>query len=329
MPRTASLRRALVAQLADGRFRDGDDLCQALQVSRRELWRALNALPAVGIEFEAAAGQGYRLCHPVELLDPDRIRDGVDAAVTPLLRGVEVLDEVDSTNTWLLDGMRRGLPAGHVCLAEHQSAGRGRRGRRWVSPYGRNLYLSLAWEMGDTAPVPSALGLACAVAVARALAAAGMSGVGLKWPNDILWRGCKLGGVLLELADAQGTPRRGVAGVGLNVHMPAHAGGDIGQPWADVQTALGRPVSRNALAALVVGHLLRAVDQYQAAGLAPFIEQWRQYDIMPGKTAVLRWPNGHVTGVVAGIDPHGELILSVDGVEHKYAYGEVSLRLVP
>ncbi len=173
------------------------------------------------------------------------------------------------------------------------------------------------------------MGIACAVAVARALKAAGVAGVGLKWPNDILWQGRKLGGVLLEVADAKAASHRGVIGVGLNVHMPPDRALSIDQPWTDVRTAVGAEVSRNALAGGVLAHLLAAMAQFQAAGLSSFIEEWRQCDIMPGKTAVLRWPNGHVTGVVEGIDPLGELLLSVDGKVQKYCYGEVSLRPAP
>jgi BirA family biotin operon repressor/biotin-[acetyl-CoA-carboxylase] ligase len=175
----------------------------------------------------------------------------------------------------------------------------------------------------------SALGVASAVAVARALKAVGLAGIGLKWPNDILWGGRKLGGVLVEVADAKARPCRGVIGVGLNVHMPADAARSIDQPWTDVRTALGGDASRNQLAAALLVHLLAAIAQFQATGLAFFIEEWRQCDIMPGKTAVLRWHNGHVTGVVEGIDALGELLLSVGGELQRYCYGEVSLRPEP
>lgn len=322
------MRRTLLEHLADGRFHDGDDLCRALNTTPRGLWQTLSSLADVGIGFEAAPAKGYRLTAPVELLDRARIAAILtDAPVPPA--GIEVVDEVDSTNRYLLDRVRRGLPAGHACLAECQTAGHGRHGRPWASPYGCNLYLSLSWEFQGDGATLSALGVACAVAVTRALAAAGLTGIGLKWPNDILWQGRKLGGVLLEVTDVRARPYRGVIGVGLNVNMPADAARCIEQPWTDVRTALSGDASRNQLAALVLERLLAAVAQFQATGLSSFIEEWRQYDIMPGKTAVLRWPSGHVTGVVEGIDALGELLLSVGGEVRRYCYGEVSLRAEP
>ena len=333
------MRRTLLEHLADGRYHDGDDLCRALQITPRVLWQTLNSLSAIGIVFEAAPARGYCLSEPVELLDRARILGTMEAAAVPPPAGLEILDEIDSTNRYLLEKVRAGLPAGHACLAECQTAGRGRRGRAWASPYGRNVYLSLSWEFHGDARMLSGLGVAYAVAVCRALKAAGLTGIGLKWPNDILWQGCKLGGVLLEVADAKARPCRGVAGVGLNVSLPASAAQSIDQPWTDLRTALaangggkcalGGEVSRNQFASSLLAHLLAAMTEFQAVGLASFIEEWRQCDIMPGKTAVLRWPNGHVTGVVEGIDAHGELILSVDGEVQKYCYGEVSLRSAP
>ena len=319
------MRRTLLEHLADGRFHDGEELCRAMRVSPRALWETLNSLCALGIDFEAVPAKGYRLTESMELLDRARIVSHMGASVSHAA-GIEILDEIDSTNRYLMDKVRRGMSAGHACVAEYQTAGRGRRGRQWASPYGRNVYLSLSWEFHGDMRVVTGLGVACAVAVARALMAAGLTGVGLKWPNDILWQGRKLGGVLLEVADGKDAACRGVIGMGLNVHMPVDAAQSIDQPWTDVRTALGADVSRNQLAGEVLAHLLAAVAQFQAVGLTSFIEEWRQCDIMPGKTAVLRWPNGQVTGVVEGIDSLGELLLSVDGKVHKYGYGEVSLR---
>lgn len=320
------LRERLIKQMADGRYHSGEALCRSLGISRHALWKTLNSLGDVGLAFHAAPGQGYRLDRACELLDRAVIMGILDPMASLLLADLEVLGEVDSTNRHLLDRSRQGLPGGHACVAEFQSRGRGRRGRGWVSPYGCNLYLSLLWDFHGAPRALSALGVACAVAVGRALQGMGLNGIGLKWPNDILWRGRKLGGVLLEFVDAMGGPRRGVIGVGLNVGMPEDAARNIHQPWADVETARGAPVSRNQLAGVVLENLLKATEQFQAAGVQPFIEEWRQYDIMPGKSAVLRWHDGHVCGIVEGVSPEGELILSVDGVTRNYAYGEVSLR---
>lgn len=321
----AELRVKLLSALADGCYHGAESLAAALAIDRHELWGQLNALAALGLGFHAAPGRGYRLDRPLELLDRGRIVQALDAEAQAMLTGLEVLPEVDSTNRHLLDKPGGAPGAGEACVAEYQSAGRGRRGRRWVSPYGCNLYLSLKWPFRDAPPRLGGLGIACAVAVARTLRGIGLVGVGLKWPNDVLWRDKKLGGILLEFVDSGASPR-GVIGVGLNTRMPAPAAHAVAQPWTDIETALGTAVSRNALAGAVIGGLLHAVREFEARGLAGFIEEWRRYDIMPGKAAVLRWSTGHVSGIVEGINPQGELILSVDGVARHYAYGEVSLR---
>jgi len=323
---TAVVRRArLAAALADGRYHNAEALQQSLGVGRRQLWALLRSLTDLGLAFESSPGRGYRLESPLELLDRDRILAAIVPEARRQAHALEILAEVDSTNRHLLD-KPGGAGAGQVCLAEHQSAGRGRHGRHWASPYGANLYLSLGWRFAWPQAGLSALGVACAVAVARALTDAGVADIGLKWPNDVLFGGRKLGGILLESMEANGRARRGVMGVGLNVRMPAAAAEQVDQPWTDVETALGRAVSRNALAGAVIGRLLLALGEFEAAGPGPFVEQWRRYDIMPGKNAVLRWTNGQVCGVVEGINPAGELALSIGGEIRHYAYGEVSLR---
>lgn len=324
---SGAVRRArLVAALADGHYQSAEALEQAVGgVGRRGLWTLLRSLTDIGLRFESSPGHGYRLERPLELLDRARILKAMIPEDRERAGALEVLTEIDSTNAYLL-AKAGGPRPGHVCLAEYQSAGRGRRGRRWVSPYGANLYLSVGWRFALPPAGFSALGVACAAAVAEALTGAGVTGIGLKWPNDILVGGRKLGGILLECADANSGPRRGVVGVGLNVRMPAPTDGEVDQPWTDLERALGQGMSRNALAGTVIGRLLSALAEFEAAGPAPFIEQWRRYDIMPGKTAVLRWPKGHVCGVVEGINPAGELALSIGGETRHYAYGEVSLR---
>jgi len=326
---TLVARRArLLRALADGRYHAAEALEKALGVGRRELWVLLRSLADLGLAFESSPGRGYRLGRALELLDRGRILSAMAGDARRLAEDLEILPEIDSTNRYLL-AKAGGPRPGHVCLAEYQSAGRGRQGRRWASPYGCNLYLSVGWQFQLPPSGFSALGVACAVAVARAAASTGLGGVGLKWPNDVLFQGRKLGGILLEFVEGNARARRGVIGVGLNVRMPAPAAAEVDQPWTDVATALGKPVSRNELAGAVIGQLLLALGQFEAAGPAPFIEQWRRYDIMPGKTAVLRWHNGHVCGVVQGINPEGELALSIGGETRHYAYGEVSLRPEP
>ncbi|GAB6039864.1 biotin--[acetyl-CoA-carboxylase] ligase [Endothiovibrio diazotrophicus] len=243
-----------------------------------------------------------------------------------LLAGLELLDEVDSTNARLLAAAREGAPGGSVCIAERQRAGRGRSGRCWVSPPGGNLYLSLLWRFSDCAAVARGLSLALGVAVLRVVRQAGASEVGLKWPNDLHWRGRKLAGLLVE-ASASPKGCAVVAGVGLNLRMPRQAGEGIEQPWIDLETILGGELSRSLLAGRLIGALLGACEQFQAAGLAPFRDEWRGADLLADHAVIVRTVDGREAAAVArGIDGDGALLVEIDGALRPLHAGEVSIR---
>ncbi|MDX1654152.1 MAG: biotin--[acetyl-CoA-carboxylase] ligase, partial [Candidatus Competibacteraceae bacterium] len=239
--------RRLLEVLGDGRFHSGEELARALGVSRAAVWKHLNSLGRRGLEVHAVRGRGYRLPNPLELLDPEGIRAQLSPSVQGRLAQLEVFDQIDSTNSYLLTRAKAGAPGGSVCLAERQSAGRGRRGRQWISPFAANLYLSVLWRYPDGPALLSGLSLAVGVAMARALEGVGVVGVGLKWPNDLLWRDQKLGGILLEFGGESSGPCQVVTGVGLNVTMPKEPALDIDQPWPDLTTVLGLGLSRNRL----------------------------------------------------------------------------------
>lgn len=323
--------RSLLDALADGRFHSGSELARRFGVSRAAVWKAVQRLAEAGVTVDAVRGRGYRLRSPYEPLDAAAIAgDLVQAGAA--VPAMEVLTSVDSTNLRLLQYAREGGAAPRVCLAERQTAGRGRRGRRWHSPFGANLYMSVLWSFNRPAGALGPLGLVAGLALAEALETAGLRGHGLKWPNDIYWGGRKLAGILLELAPCEADgPCPVVIGIGLNVAMPQEqARGAIDQPWVDLATALGgRYPSRNRLASLILQTLMPALQDFGAAGLAPFLPRWRRLDLVAGKPVELHRPDGVVQGCARGIDEHGRLVLEVDGRSEAHAAGEVSLRLSP
>lgn len=317
--------RQILALLADGDFHSGTALAHALGVSRSAVWKAVRALSGRGVEVYAVPGRGYRLPAPVELLHGDTILAQLSPRARRLLNSLEVHDELDSTSQYLL---RRAaaLPGVHACLAERQTAGRGRRGRAWISPFGHNIYLSVLWRFELSPASLSGLSLAAGVAVAQTLRALGVRGLGLKWPNDVVWQGRKLAGILIDLNGEASGPCNVVTGVGLNVMMPQTQGALIDQPWVDLNTILGAPVSRNRCASWLLEQLVVTLDEYARNGLAPFLETWRALDALAGKTVQLQWPQGSATGLVQGVREDGALRLSVNGVMRYYNYGEVSVR---
>jgi BirA family transcriptional regulator, biotin operon repressor / biotin---[acetyl-CoA-carboxylase] ligase len=318
----------LIRLLADGEFHSGQMLAERLGMTRAAVWKALRrACDRLGLSLESTRGKGYRLQAPIELLDPERILASVSPRGRRVIARLEIHEQIDSTNRHLMREASAGAPSGTVCLAERQTAGRGRLGRPWISPFGANLYLSVLWRY---AAPPAALGgfsLVAGAVVADVLRRAGVQGLALKWPNDLLWRRRKLGGILLEVAgEAQG-PCALVAGVGINLRMAPDQGLTIDQPWVDLSEVIGGAgPGRNRIAAQVIDALLDALDRFDREGLEPFLDLWNEFDLFRGESAQLLVGDRVVRGVVIGIAADGALRLETAEGERVYHAGEVSLR---
>ncbi|ROR34975.1 bifunctional biotin--[acetyl-CoA-carboxylase] ligase/biotin operon repressor BirA [Inmirania thermothiophila] len=321
-------RWALLRRLADGEVHSGEALGRALGVSRAAVWKAVRGLADLGLEVEAVAGRGYRLAAPLELLDAGRITAALGPEARRRLARLEVLPEVDSTSRRLLAAAREGAPSGTVCLAERQTAGRGRRGRSWCSPFAASLCLSVLWRCDEGPGRLGGLSLAVGAAVAGALRAAAPVAVGLKWPNDLIAGGRKLGGILVELqGEAQG-PTAVVVGIGINVRMPDGAGEAIDQPWTDLAREGAAP-PRNALAAAVLDAVLPLLARFPGEGLAPWRPAWERLDALRGRRVVVHTADGPVQGVAEGVEADGALRLRTAAGLRRFHSGEVSLRGAP
>jgi BirA family biotin operon repressor/biotin-[acetyl-CoA-carboxylase] ligase len=327
-PLGAERRSQLLGLLADGELHSGADVARALGVSRAAVWKALHrAAEDYGLALECVRGKGYRLREPLELLDAAHIAARLSPTTRERLVGVEILHSVDSTNSWLMQAATAGAASGQVCLAERQVAGRGRSGRGWVSPFGRNIYLSILWRSALAPAQLGGLSLACGVAAARVLRDAGVADIGLKWPNDLHWRGRKLGGLLLEVAGESHGPSHVVVGIGINRSLHEAEGSAIDQPWVDLASILpGALPGRNTLAAALIDALLRALSDYGAAGLGPFLADWRDFDAYQGAAAELIMGERRISGTCAGISDDGALLLDTDTGRRVFNAGEVSLR---
>jgi BirA family biotin operon repressor/biotin-[acetyl-CoA-carboxylase] ligase len=324
------LRRRLLHLLSDGQFHSGEALGAELGVSRMAVWKHLKAVRELGVEFEIVRGRGYRLPASLELLDHAAILAGSDAGTRAAVAAIDVLLEVDSTNNRLREQALQGAPAGSVCLAEMQHAGRGRRGRSWASPFAANLYLSLLWRSTAGAASLGGLSLVTGIAVLRSLRDFGVDSAGLKWPNDILADGAKLAGVLIDVVGESSGPCAVIIGVGINVAMPPSAAGRIDQSWIDLQTITGRAdISRNHLAARLLDHVLPAVAEFEAGGLQPFLEEWHRHDVVDGRHIDLHLSNQVIRGRACGIDAGGALLVDTPAGLRRFASGEVSVRMTP
>lgn len=317
-----TLRHSLLSKLADGGFHSGDALGRELGVSRTAVWKALRDCEALGLGLHAVRGRGYRLSRPLELLDEQAIRDRLGDESLRHLAQLTVHEQIDSTSTWLLEQDRT---HGHAVLAEYQQAGRGRRGRDWVSPYAANIYLSLGWCFAGGPAALAGLSLATGVAVVRALAALGVEGVGLKWPNDLYLNDAKLGGILLELRGEQEGPCEAVAGIGLNLYMPPAQASGITQRWTDLSRHAA-DLSRNALVARLLDELIGTFEEFSERGFMACHREWQALDIFRGREVVLETPQGLIRGLARGVDSSGALLLENAAGLQRFHAGEVSLR---
>ncbi|MCW8196841.1 bifunctional biotin--[acetyl-CoA-carboxylase] ligase/biotin operon repressor BirA [Proteobacteria bacterium 005FR1] len=311
--------------LADGEFHSGEELGQALGVSRTAVWKQLQKLEDFGICLQSVKGQGYRLEKGLELLSEEGIRGYLTPKATRLLSKLDLAGSIDSTNTRALNEARAGAGSGLVCLAEHQTAGRGRRGRQWVSPYGRNIYLSLVWEFTTGAAAMEGLSLAVGVAIVRALRASGIEGVQLKWPNDVLWQERKVAGVLLEMTGDPAGHCQVVIGVGINVAMLESEAEGIDQQWVSLHS-ISSEVSRNKLTADLLNELLPLLVGYQQEGFAPLREEWEALDCFGEREVEIRVGDQITVGRVLGVNAAGALRLKTAEGEQLIYGGEASLR---
>jgi BirA family transcriptional regulator, biotin operon repressor / biotin---[acetyl-CoA-carboxylase] ligase len=320
------IRHTLFTLLADGQARSRSDLQARTGCDAVTLDAALQALRDAGLTIESADNQSIRCPHAFEVLDERNIRAQLTAHAAARLGALEIVFEAASTNQVLMEHKHGPGVNGRVLIAETQSAGRGRRGRRWMSPPGCGLWMSVARSLNVRADAMPALSLIAGIAVVRALERIGVAGAGLKWPNDIVHAGRKLGGILIE-SSAQGAgPVDTVVGIGLNVCLPRGAIQEIDQPATDLSRATGRDISRNRLAASILTELDAALDRAATQTDVP-LDLWNKYDIAAGHAGVLLTPGGNVQGEILGVDARGMLLMRVDGKVQRYAGGDLSLRL--
>jgi len=277
-----------------------------------------------GLDIHSVKGKGYRLSAPVELLDETAIQ----AALTGSFRHwrVEIFFSLDSTNQYLLDKATHPDADRRVVFAEHQKAGRGRRGRRWVSPFGANLYCSLLYRLKQNAQGLMGLSLAIAVGVSRAIREVTGIDVQVKWPNDILYQGKKLCGILLELHGEQNGPTAVIAGIGLNICLSERDRLAIGQASTALMDILTQQVSRNALAIALVKHVITVMSEFEQQGLGNILVEWKRQDAFLDQPVRVVLGNKEVDGICRGIDEHGALLVENDGLMQRYFSGEISLR---
>lgn len=308
----------LVALLADGEFHSGEQLGEALGMSRAAINKHIQTLKSWGLDVYTVTGKGYSLPAPVQLLDEATILSHLhqpDLAVIPV---------IDSTNQYLLDRMDQ-LVSGYACIAEYQQAGRGRRGRKWFSPFGANLYLSMYWRLEQGPAAAMGLSLVIGIVMAEVLQSLGAPDVRVKWPNDLYLNDRKLAGILVELTGKTGDAAQIVMGAGVNLVMRTENASEINQGWINLQEA-GVEINRNELAAKIINSLRDALPIFERDGFAPFVDRWDALDNFINRPVKLLIGDREVHGIARGIDKQGGLLLEQNGEVKSWVGGEISLR---
>ena len=318
--------RQLLAALASGEAVSGAQLADRAGVTRAAIWKQVEALRSRGVPVEARGAAGYRLPWPVQLLDAARIRAALPRACASRLGALEVHWELDSTSSELQRRLGEVADLSMV-LAETQTAGRGRRGRGWLSPPGLNLYLSCLKRFDRGFAALSGLSLAVGTMVLRAIDSLGIEGAGLKWPNDVLAAGGKLAGVLVELSGEYQGPCAAVIGVGLNLRLTEALRAQAGQPACYLATLAGETPDRNLVAVRLIAALVEGLREFERHGFAPFAQDYARHDLLAGRTLKLSGAQGHFEGIGEGVDVRGALqVRLADGELRSVDSADITVR---
>lgn len=319
--------RELIACLADGAWHSGEELGGVLGVSRAAVWKQLQKLQALGLDVSSQKGRGYAIVGGLDLLREEAVLHELALLQQSRLQQLFIFPLLDSTNSFLL---REGVPHAAACVAEVQTAGRGRRGRCWQSPFAQNIYFSLGWHFDGGIAALEGLSLAVGVVLADALERLGFLGVELKWPNDILINNEKLAGILIEISGDPNGNCQAVIGIGVNVAMSNSAATGIEQPWTDLsQLALQQNIplpTRNRLLAYLLDAVVELLADYERSGFAAYRRAWEARNAFAEKFAVLSSPASQLHGLVLGVNEQGALRLQTEQGEIICHGGELSLR---
>lgn len=308
----------LISILAGGEFHSGEQLGEHLGMSRAAINKHVQTLRDWGVDVFTVPGKGYSLPEPIQLLDDAFISGQFNEG------NIAVLPVIDSTNQYLMDRMDQ-LHSGDACVAEYQQAGRGRRGRKWFSPFGANLYLSMYWRLEQGPAAAMGLSLVIGIVMAEVLQALGAEEVRVKWPNDLYLQDRKLAGILVELTGKTGDAAQIVIGAGINLAMRNVEADIVNQGWINLQEA-GIAVDRNQLAVRLISELRAALHLFEQEGLSPYLMRWKKLDNFINRPVKLIIGDKEIYGISRGIDAQGALLLEQDGITKPWVGGEISLR---
>ena len=322
--------RHLLKQMPIAEWIMAADLAQRTNLDQRTLDHHVHALIKDGVAIGCCKRRGYYLFEAVDFVDQGELINMLKAS--PLLRPgrLEVLDEVDSTNTRLLTWPELSGFHGRACVTEFQTAGRGRHGKRWHGARYRNIMLSLAWQWSRSSDLVTGLSLSIGLEVTRVLSQWVGPGLQLKWPNDIMFSGGKLAGILVDVIPRGDEPLRVVVGIGVNICNSLDLEQVVDQRVINLQDIAIRSMSRTQLTGELILAMASALDRFEKSGFAPDQVAWNQCDRFRGRTVLASIGGQVFEGEGYGVDSEGcYRIIDTSGNEQAVSTGEVKLSATP
>lgn len=321
MPHPLSSTTSQVLEiLNDGAIHTGSDMADALSISRTAVWKIIQRLKKYNVDINTQH-QGYQLPIPLILLDKKRIEGLMKYPKITL----EIFESISSTSDYLKN--KGPLKKIHCCLAEYQSKGKGRLGRTWVSPFGRNIYCSFSYVFNKDMSEMGGLSLVVGILTAQALKDLNpILKPFLKWPNDIYINNQKMGGILIELtAEAHGNCTA-IISIGLDINMKDVNLNEVNQPWTSLEHVLNEKLDRNVVVAHLLPSILKGIDLFHKKGIIPFVPEWKRYDFLENQKISINTAKGTRSGIARGINAYGHLLLeSPTGGFESFSYGDATL----
>ncbi|PCI70145.1 MAG: biotin--[acetyl-CoA-carboxylase] synthetase [Gammaproteobacteria bacterium] len=332
----------LLNVLADGEFHSGQHLAEQIGVSRTAVWKLVAKLQSWDIEIYSVKGKGYKIPDGLNLIDKNKLDSLVENRLKHFPQ-IDLLTTIDSTSTYISNkwdksaekrnGQNKNfISSGRVCIAEHQSEGRGRKGNQWISPFGANLYFSIGIELPVGLSVLGGLSLAIGIGLTEAInnleaqKVKTAQQVKLKWPNDLLCNNRKLAGILVEASgDSNDTSFINI-GIGINWDMPEKFSKEINQPWINLLEILSKKIDKTRFMANLLIELDQTIDRFIHQGFEAFNKKWEKNSAFIDQAVTIKTHNANIDGIEKGIDKNGAIIVQTNQGEKTFYSGEVSLR---
>jgi len=315
----------LLKLLADGKFHSGQSIAEELEVSRTAIWKLVKKIQDWQITVYSVRGRGYQIPGGLDLLKSDAIESHISSS-NKLFRKVILLSSIDSTSNYLSQNWKESPGEGRVCIAEHQTAGRGRKGRQWISPFGANFYFSIGLELPLGLSALGGVSLLVGMSLCQTLNRYTSGKVRIKWPNDLLIGGKKLAGILVEASGETNDLSFLNIGVGVNWSMLEQQGEAIDQPWTNLKKHLTKEVDRTQILSECLKELDAALVTFLDDGFRPLVSAWSEVSAFYKKDVTIHLPNKKIHGQEVGIEQNGALRVATSEGTQVFHSGEVSLR---